>query len=307
MENHIPVMLDEVIKYLDVKNGKKYIDATLGAGGYTKAILQKGGKVLGIDQDPRAIEIARRHLSVRFGKLVESRRACPDTFKLINSNFSKIGEIARDNSFDRVSGIVFDLGFASFQVEDPKYGLSFQKDGPLDMRLDPSLGVTASDLVNTLSEKHLADLFDKYAEEKYSKKIARVIVSERIVQPIKTTRDLSQIVEKAYGWNKTQKIHSATKVFQALRMAVNTEMDNLQKALSQTTDLLELSGRLVVVSFHSGEDRIVKNFFREQESLGVIKVLTQKPAKPSKNEVIENPRSRSAILRALEKYEKYTK
>lgn len=288
MNEHIPVMLEEVLSYINVKKGNKYIDATLGAGGYAKAILQKGGEVLGIDQDPRALEIARRNLS-----------ACPGPFKLINSNFSKIGKVARENGFEKVSGIVFDLGFASFQINDPSRGISFLKDGPLDMRMDPNLGVTAADLINTLPKQELNRVFTEYGGEPNSWAITQAVVKRREQSLFHTTTDLANVT-KAVSHGAKSKIHPATRVFQALRIAVNTEMDNLQSALGQTTELLESGGRLIMVSFHSGEDRIVKNFLSDQENQGKMIILTKKPTKPTTEEISNNPRARSAVLRYAE-------
>ena len=289
MDKHIPVMLDEVKRFLQVKNDQKYIDATVGAGGYTEAILIQGGEVLGIDQDPKSLEIAQKRLN-----------ACPGVFKLIRGNFSNLTKIASENGFSQVSGIVFDLGFASFQVDEATYGLSFQRVGPLDMRLDPDLAVNAADLINALSKSQLTELFFKYGEEPKAKAIAQAIVKSRQVAPIKTTTQLVEIIQGIYGNRKT-KINPATKVFQALRIAVNSELDNLNLVLPQALTLLNKGGRLVIVSFHSGEDRIVKNYFKEQEELGKIKVITEKPIGPTVIEIENNPRARSAKLRVIEK------
>jgi 16S rRNA (cytosine1402-N4)-methyltransferase len=293
MREHIPVMVTEVLHFLDPKPGEHYIDATVGAGGHLSAILQKGGEVLGIDQDPKAIKIARRRL-----------KACPGVFKLVQGNFSKIDEIAAQQSWQPVSGIVFDLGFASFQVDDPKYGLSFAKEAPLDMRLNPEAGVKAADLVNGLSAKELARLFFTVGEEKLARPIARAIVTEREKGQITTTKQVARLVEdvyKARGLYRKTKIHPATKVFMSLRVAVNSEFENLRLGLEKAVRMLQPGGRIVVISFHSGEDRIVKHFFKEMEAKGLLKNLTKKPIRPSKKEVKENRRARSARLRAAEK------
>lgn len=293
---HIPVMLDEVIEYLQIKKGQKYIDCTLGGGGYTKAILENGGEVLGLEQDPKTLEIARRNL----GECPDRYQTVPvpGSFKLINSNFSKLKEIAIQEDFVNVSGIVFDLGFASFQIDDPERGLSFLQDGPLDMRLDPSLGVTAADLVNTLPEKQLYELFRDVGGEQLSYEVAREISYVRRVLPFTKTNELREVIEKVYGSRKSH-IHPATKVFLSLRIAVNTELENLKQALPQAFELLREGGRLVVVSFHSGEDRIVKQFIKEREE--EMNVLLKKPLKPGELEIERNPRSRSALLRAVAK------
>lgn len=299
MDEHIPVMLDEVLEYLLVSSGQRYIDCTLGAGGYTKAILQKGGIVLGLEQDPKALEIARRNLGACPGTFSLHERT-PGPFKLINSNFSKLKEVAIQEDFVGVSGIVFDLGFASFQMDNPERGLAFSQNGPLDMRLDPNLGVTAADLVNTLPEKQLHELFRDVGQERLSFQIAKAIVKERLQKPFTTTFELKDLIERVYGSSKNAlNIHPATKVYMALRIAVNTELENLKEALPQAFEILKPGGRLVVVSFHSGEDRIVKQFTKEKEK--EIKMLLKKPLKPTEEEVEKNPRSRSAILRAIEK------
>lgn len=282
-------MLTEVLYFLDVSPGKRFIDATLGLGGHAEAILKAGGEVLGIDQDPKSLEIARRRLS-----------ACPGVFKSVQANFSHIGEIASKEDWSNVHGILFDLGFSSFQIEDPGYGLSFTRPGPLDMRLDPGLGVTAGDLVNSLPESELERLFIEVGQEKRARPIARAIVRKRTVAPIKTTTELAGLIEEV-SVSHAQGIHPATKVFMALRVAVNSELRNLEEALLQVPDLLRKSGRLVIINFHSGEDRIVKTMIREKEKMGIFKNLTAKPVRPSEEEVRENPRSRSGKLRAAEK------
>lgn len=289
---HTPVLLSETLELLNVKPGKRYIDATLGGGGHTLEILNLGGEVLGIDQDPESVKIAQSYLQAR-----------PDNFKLINQNFSKIENVSQKEGFEQVDGILFDLGFASFQMDNPSYGLTFRKDGPLDMRLDPTLGVTASDLVNSLPEKHLANLFHEYGDEPKSKQIARRIVTERALKPFSQTLELANLVESVYNHLPRAKrhmpsIHPATLVFQALRIAVNLELENLKSALPQAVKLLNKGGRIVVISFHSGEDRIVKNFLSTRLDL---KVLTDKPITAGKSEVKNNPRARSAKLRGAEK------
>lgn len=289
MEEHQPVLLTEALYFLNVKPGKRYIDATVGGGGHSEAILKEGGEVLGIDQDPKALTVAERRLS-----------SCPGVFRLAAGNFAHLQEIASKADFTKTSGILFDLGVASFQLEDPSFGLTFAKDAPLDMRLDPTLGVTAADLVNSLNEKQLAQLFFEKAGEKRSRELAHAISGRRTLKPIKTTKELAELVEKVSG-GRSEKIHPATKVFLALRMAVNLELENLQAALPQALALLAGGGRLVVISFHSGEDRIVKNFLRGGEKAAVLKILNRKPVVPSEAEVRANPRARSGKLRAAEK------
>lgn len=296
---HAPVMLNEALEYLNVRAGGKYIDATIGGGGHSAAILKKGGCVLGIDVDPEAIDFCHKQLKN------------PKGLRLIQGNFKDIDGIAKKNNFGKVSGILFDLGMSSWQIEKSGRGFSFSKDESLDMRMNPRLAVTAADLVNGLSKKELYDLFTKFGEEKFSRPIADFIVRIRRVRPITKTRELAKLVEKVYK-NKfgqiqghagrfESKIHPATRVFQALRIVVNDELENLRVALPKAIDLLELDGRLVVISFHSLEDRIVKQQFSRSTGGGKVKSLTKKPVRPSPKEIQQNPRARSAKLRAIEK------
>lgn len=295
---HIPVLVKEVIDYLKVGPGKKYIDTTVGGGGHTEAILAQGGEVLGIDQDPNSLEMAEKRLLTCPG--AQSFLHPQRCFKLVRGNFANLQQIASENDFRPVDGILMDLGFASFQMEDARYGLSFTREGPLDMRLDPNLGVTARDLVNTLPEEQLYGLFRIFGEEPKAREIAREIVRTRKSKPFETTRDLAGLVKRA-ARGRQGKIHPATRIFQALRIAINSEIANLEAALPQAFDLLNDNGRLVVISFHSGDDRIVKIFFKGLEKEGVAKVLTKKPVLPSLDEISNNPRSRSAKLRVLTK------
>ena len=290
MEYHKPVLVKEVLYFLEPGPGKRYIDATLGDGGHAEAILREGGEVLGIEQDSKMLDRSRRRLL-----------AYPNVFKGTTGNFSDIGEIASSARWSKVDGILFDLGFSSFQIEDPGYGLSFTHPGPLDMRLDPRLGVTAADLVNSLPESELERLFIEVGQEKRGRSIARAIVRKRIIAPIKTTSELANLVEEVSPSHTQRGIHPATRVFMALRIAVNSELENLKEALVQVPELLKKSGRLVVISFHSGEDRIVKTIIREKEKMGIFKNLTTKPVRPSEEEVEENLRSRSSKLRAAER------
>lgn len=294
MEQHKPVLVKEVLYFLDAGPGRRFIDATIGGSGHTEAILKLGGEVLGIDISPKALRLAEERI----------RRACPaPKARLVQGNFRDILQIAQNAGFGRADGILFDLGIASFELEDPSLGLSFTREGPLDMRLSPELGVKAADLVNGLTENELAKLFYEFGQEKLAGQIARAIVSRRAVAPFKTTGDLRQIAEEVYGrrQGQRQKIHPATKIFMALRIAVNLEFENLKSALPQALELLKPGGKLAVISFHSGEDRIVKQFFREEEKKGAARILTRKPVVPSNLEIEKNPRARSAKLRAIEK------
>lgn len=294
---HEPVLLKEVIDYLRVKKGRKYIDATVGGGGHTAAILKLGGKILAIDCDPEAIKAARRYLA----------SACPPgkhySWRLVSGNFKELYQIAKKANFLSVSGILFDLGVSSYQLEKGKRGFSFSQEGPLDMRMDPRLKVTAADLVNGLNKGELNEIFTKFGQEYYSRRIAEAICRTRELKPIKTTGQLVEIINQALPKRKS-KIHPATRVFLALRITVNDELNNLKKALPQALELLEPRGRLAVISFHSGEDRIVKQFFKGQEEKGKLTVITKKPVRPTREEIKKNPRSRSAKLRVVEKGEK---
>lgn len=292
---HIPVLLKEVIEGLNVKPGKKYIDATLGGGGHTLEILKKGGEVLGIDCDSEAIEYSRKRLEA----------ACPlgvyppaGRWKLIKGNFADILKIAKKENFYPVSGILFDLGVSSHQLETSSRGFSFNREGLLDMRMDKDLIVSAADLVNALSKNELYFIFKKFGEEFHSREIADAIIRARRVSPIKTTDELARIVLKVAGKRtKRDRTHPATRIFQALRICVNDELNNLKRALPQVLELLEKGGRLAVISFHSLEDRIVKNFLKENEELRRLKILTKKPIRPGEEEIKKNVRSRSAKLR----------
>lgn len=296
---HEPVLLKEVIQYLGVKKGEKYIDATVGGGGHTAAILKLGGKVLGIDCDPEAIKAARTYLA----------SACPPgkhcSWRLVRGNFKDIFQIAKREGFLNVSGILFDLGVSSYQLETAERGFSFNLKGPLDMRMDPSLRVTAADLVNGLNKGELDELFSKFGQEHYSRRLAEAIIRARSLRPIKTTGELVEIINQALPTKRRRrKLHPATRVFQALRIAVNDELNNLKKSLPQALDLLKPKGRLVVISFHSGEDRIVKQQFKAAEEHGLVRIITDKPVRPTAEEIKRNPRSRSAKLRVGEKMRK---
>jgi len=291
---HIPVLKDEAVSYLNPESGGNFIDATAGQGGHTIAILKKTGKnskVLCIDWTP---ELAKE-LGERIKKL-----GFEDRVILVSNNFSKLAEIVREHKFNPVNGILFDLGMSSWHLQESKRGFSFQKDEFLDMRYDPLREkLTAWEIVNNWSKKEIEMVLRKYGDQPFAAKIALYITKQRKVSPINTTYQLKEAVTRAmpkfYG---RKKINPATKTFQALRIATNRELDNLKSALLQAVRVLEPEGRLVVISFHSLEDRIVKNFFRERAKNGSLKILTKKPVGPSKKEVEKNPRSRSAKLRA---------
>ena len=284
---HTPALLKEAIGGLNVKAEEKYIDCTLGGMGHSLEILKRGGEVLAFDVDPEAIENAKKNLS---------NLSKGTNLKLARGNFKDLEKIAKENGFEKVSGILFDLGVSTHQLLKEERGFSFNTDAVLDMRMDPNLTVTAKDLINGLQKEELYELFTKLGEEHNAWGISRAIVRARTVKPIETGRELAEIIGGARG-----KVHPATNVFQALRIAVNDELNNLREALPQTLELLEKDGRLTILSFHSLEDRIVKNFFKENEEKGIFKIITKKPITPSEKEILLNPRARSAKLRIAEK------
>ena len=286
MIDHTPVMLTEVLHYLNVLPNEWYIDATLGTGGHTQAILDLGAQVLGIDRDEQAL--------IRVKQKITSSH-----LKLVRGNFSNLSDVANGLGINHVAGILFDLGTSALQLEDSQRGFSFQVTAPLDMRMDQSLSVTAADLVNALSEKELALLFTKYSQEGEARPLARAIVGDRKIKPFTTTGQLAQICIQVKGGRHSH-LHPATKVFQALRMAVNDELNNLAAALPQAVNKLKPEGRLVVISFHEGEDRLVKQFIN-QGAAEHLESLTKKPVVPGPTEISQNPRSRSAKLRAVKK------
>lgn len=298
---HKSVLLREAINALAIRDAW-YLDATLGDGGHLIEIIRRGGKVVGLDVDPQALGRVQK----RFKDLGISG----DRYKLIQGNFRDLKNLifkpvspngGRGEQTDtqrlKLAGAIFDLGVSSLQLETPQRGFSFMKEGPLDMRMDPTLGVKALDLVNVLSRKELYELFKKLGEEKHSRRLADAVVRAREVGRIETTRQLAEIVEEVLG--RKERINPATRIFQALRIAVNDELNALREGLDQVKDLLEKKGRVVVVSFHSLEDRITKFTFREWEDKGFGEVLTKKPIVPSENEINKNPRSRSAKMRVF--------
>jgi 16S rRNA (cytosine1402-N4)-methyltransferase len=291
---HEPVLYEEVLAALAPRSGKKYIDATVGAAGHAAGILQRSspdGRLLGIDLDVDALQLARTALA-RYGS-----RAV-----LVQGSFAFLGEIARRYGFFPADGVVLDLGLSTMQLSAPQRGFSFQLEGPLDMRFDQSADVTAADLINTLPEAELADLIYRYGEERRSRRIARAIVKAR---PLWTTAELAQTVARALG--RRGRIHPATRTFMALRIAVNRELEALADGLIQAVQSLAPGGRIAVISFHSLEDRVVKQYFREQAAAQeggagpTLTLLKRKPIRPSDAERERNPASRSAKLRIAEK------
>ncbi len=289
---HIPVMPKESIEFLNIKNGEWYIDCNLGGGGHTELILKAGGNVLGIDLDPDAIWEVRKRLKnyIDEGRLI-----------LTQTNFVNIGEAVKNKNITKVSGVLFDLGVSTHQLEEAERGFSFNADAPLDMRMDRTQGVSAKDLVNGLYVKELEELFLKLGEENWSKPIAKKIVEYREKKLIETTNELAQIILSVRRRSPNDRTHPATRIFQALRIAVNDELNSLRDALPAAFEILAPAGRIVVISFHSLEDRIVKNYFRDLDEKKLVEVITPKPIETSEEESIENPRSRSAKLRTIVK------
>lgn len=302
---HLPVMTREVLSVLAVRPGGRYVDCTVGTGGHAATILEAsspGGSLLGIDLDPEALAAARARLKP-FGHDV----------RLVEGNFRRLAEICYDLHFLPVHGVLFDLGMSSLQVEAEERGFSFQREGPLDMRFSPSQRRTAADIVNESSEEELADLLWRYGEEHRSRRIARRIVEER---PFVTTSQLAKAVEQAVGRKAGNKTHPATRTFQALRIAVNQELDNLATALPQAHGLLGFGGRMAVISYHSLEDRLAKQYIQRESRdclcppgtpvctcghRATLRPVTRGALRPSPEEVTANPRSHSARLRAAER------
>lgn len=280
---HEPVMVAEVLRFLEPGPGKTIVDATVGTGGHAEAILEHGADLVGIDRDPYALEIARERL-LRFGKRV----------RLVQGDFRDLEGILAGLGVGMVDGVLFDLGMSSLQLEDPERGFSFLRDGPLDMRMDPSQPLTAHEIVNRWPEREIARILREYGEERYARRIAREIVRSR---PIETTTRLAEIVARCYPPGR-RRIHPATRTFQALRIAVNDELSALREGLLGAIRSLRPGGVVVAISFHSLEDRIVKHTFRQRWIAGEVEILTKKPLVPSDEEIRRNPRARSAKLRA---------
>ncbi len=287
---HVPVLLQECLYFIKPKRGI-YLDATLGAGGHAKSILQASEEttLVGLDCDQQACEIAREVLK-DFGK-----RAV-----LVNENFVNIKQVIEKLNIERLDGILLDLGLSSMQLENPDRGFSFMRDGPLDMRMDTRTSTNARNLVAGLGERELGSIFKTFGEERFARKIAREIRGlKRRGTRIERTLELADLIKKLVP--RRQKIHPATRVFQALRIAVNNELEKLELFLSEFDKYLRADGRIVCISYHSLEDRIVKNIFRSKEREGIIRILTKKPVVSSDEEVYKNPRARSAKLRAAAK------
>ncbi|MGO9115314.1 MAG: 16S rRNA (cytosine(1402)-N(4))-methyltransferase RsmH [Thermoguttaceae bacterium] len=281
---HVPVMLAEVLDGLSPQPGDIFVDGTLGGGGHTRALVERvgsGGRIIALDRDPAAIEAASKHIANL-------------PVKLVQANFCDLPEVLVAIGVATVDGILLDLGLSSDQLADLERGFSFSSTGPLDLRFDPMQGKPAWRLLERLSAEHLADLIYHYGEERYSRRIARAIIQRRRDDPVETAADLAELVRRCVPRSRHDRIDPATRTFQALRIAVNDELKSLAIALRRLPDCLRPGGRLAVISFHSLEDRPVKEAFRDDPRLTS---LTRKPITPSDAETAENPRSRSAKLR----------
>lgn len=312
---HKTVLLEESVEMLEVEEGDVIVDATLGSGGHSielAKLVGEKGKVIVFDIDSRAIQEFQEKIEKDFSEL-KSR------FELVNDNFANISERVRELGFSEIDGALADLGWRIEQIENEEYGMSFMKEAPLDMRMgNRSEGsLNASEIINNWDEHQLADLFWKYGEERNSRKAARAIIEARTVKKIETTKELGDILAKRIGsFYRKSKIHPATKIFQALRIEVNNEFDNLEKFLDGVKEVLKPEGRIAIISFHSLEDRIVKLYFRANTggcvcpkgipicvcgAKAVLKIITKKPIVPTTQELEANPRARSAKLRVAEK------
>lgn len=289
---HNPVMLKEVLEFLNLRSSMRVLDATVGAGGHAEEILRKigpEGVLIGIDQDPEILEIARSNLGETSG------------LHLVHENFRYADRVLQQFGVGAVDACLLDLGVSSYQLETAERGFSFQKEGLLDMRMDPTAAVSAFDLVNHLSEWEIVLMLHRLGQERYAKRIARFLIQARQKAPIHTTQQLAAIVTRAVPYQGWSRIHPATRTFQAFRMTVNRELESLEDALPGIIKLLKPGGRICVLSFHSLEDRVVKLFFRRLSAEQQLKLVSKKPLTPSPVEIHQNPRSRSAKLRVAEK------
>lgn len=286
---HVPVMREEVLEALKIESSGVYVDATVGLGGHAEGIMQRAGgcTLIGIDRDDKAIEIAGRRLREY------------KTVHLVRDSFSNIGTAVKNLGYSCVNGILLDIGVSALHLKSEGRGFSFLKDEPLDMRMDKRQDLTAETVVNTYSEKDLADVIWKYGEERFSRRIAKAIVYARHKGPVRSCGDLAGIIEKSV--RRRGRIHPATRTFQALRIEVNKELEELPAAIDAGVELLDTGGRLCVLSYHSLEDRIVKNAFRRLAKEGLFNIITKKPLVPGRLERQSNPSSRSAKLRVGEK------
>jgi len=291
---HQPVLLSEVIENLNLSPGKVIVDCTIGLGGHAEAILEKilpHGFLIGIDLDRDALSLTEKRLHKYKGY-----------FELVQGNFKDVKKIIKKLNIEKIDGFLLDLGMSSYQLSNPQRGFSFSLEGPLDMRMDTTQRLTAFDLINYMDEENLIKLLEKNSQERFAKRIIHEIVLARKKKNIETTTELANLIMKAVPPKyRYLRIHPATRTFQALRIAVNNELDNLSYFLDNFLDILSLGGRIAIISFHSLEDRIVKNKFRQLAKTDNFKIITKKPIRPTREEILENPRSRSAKLRVGER------
>jgi 16S rRNA (cytosine1402-N4)-methyltransferase len=289
---HAPVLPSETVAFLQPSRGGTFVDCTLGLGGHTAALLEAGAtRVIGLDRDPRAIEVARERLS-----------AWGDRALLVHADYRALPSVLAEHGVGVIDGALADLGVSSMQLDEPGRGFSFRSDGPLDMRMDTSAGPTAAALLATVDEYELADVIYRFGEERKSRRVARAIVEARDEAPIETTARLASIVRRAAGGGGYQRIDPATRTFQALRIWVNRELEGLDTFVIDAVRALREGGRVVIIAFHSLEDRIVKHTMRMLErGEGLVRVLTKKPVMAAATECAANPRARSAKLRAVER------
>ena len=293
---HIPVMLPEVIDYLRLAPGKIIIDATMGTGGHSLAILKRitpGGRLIGIDRDQDSLDVCRDRLS-------EFKDSC----EFVHANFADIDQVLDKLGVKEADGIVFDLGISSYQLKDAQRGFSFQEEGPLDMRLDRSSYISAYDLVNNLNENEISHLLWNFGQERWHNRIAHLLIEERKSEPISTTKQLANLVMRAipYRYRKSYyRIHPATRTFQAVRIAVNRELEILENSIRKAVAILKKEARICVISFHSLEDRAIKHTFRALSADGLVDIITSKPLTPTDTEIQVNPSSRSSKFRVAQR------
>ena len=293
---HVPVMLQEVLDYLRPAPGQIIVDATLGTGGHAIEILKRiipQGKLIGIDRDENSLTICRQ-------RLMEFK----DNFEFVHGNFSDLDQILGNLGIEKIDGIVFDLGISSYQLHDAQRGFSFQEEGPLDMRLDKSSYICAYDLVNNLNENEISAMLWNFGQERWHNRIAHLLVQERRNEPISTTKQLANLVMRAipHRYRRSYyRIHPATRTFQAVRIAVNRELEILEDTIKKAVDILKKQARICVISFHSLEDRAIKHTFRALKADGLIDIITAKPLTPGSSEIEVNPSSRSSKFRVAER------
>ena len=290
---HVPVLLNEVLEYLKPSPGQKIVDATFNGGGHSVAILERikpEGKILGIELDTELFNKTKE----RFSGIKE--------IVLVNDNYRNLKQLSKENGFLKANGIIFDLGLSSWHLSESKRGFSFMRDEPLDMRYWQKEELTAREIINQWPTSTIEKVLKEYGEEKFAKPISKTIVEARKKKPIISTFQLIEVIRNAvpFWYRHGRRLHFATKTFQALRIAVNDELGNLESAVKELPDVLKSGGRVLMISFHSLEDRIIKNSFRGLKESGAAQIITKKPVRPSVEEVIRNPRSRSAKLRIIE-------